>query len=321
MKMAKLPVRHHYLPQFYLKGFSTDKSKLYVFDKKTDDEKNKFRYQTTEKIAYENNLYTYKTKDRKKETLEDFFCQIEGMAKTVITKLENREDIEPIERGHLALFVAFLWLRTPTSKAETLGAQQELAEKSMRMMYHFPQQKDMMKQFFEKRGKHFTDKELDDLIDFATNPERSKFVVKFPPGYWIKQMLKLANDIYVYLAHCEWEIRHAVKKYAYITSDHPVLLIPSEKPHPFYGVGLLTPGVKKTVPLTANMYLIMHEPQKKELVLVHTIGDKDFYRQVNEWTMKNAERFVFSPDLGKLEKMLKTNPELAKPRGKRYRVS
>lgn len=191
----------------------------------------------------------------------------------------------------------------------------------MRMMYHFPQQKDMMKQFFEKRGKHFTDKELDDLIDFATNPERSKFVVKFPPGYWIKQMLKLANDIYVYLAHCEWEIRHAVKKYAYITSDHPVLLIPSEKPHPFYGVGLLTPGVKKTVPLTANMYLIMHEPQKKELVLVHTIGDKDFYRQVNEWTMKNAERFVFSPDLGKLEKMLKTNPELAKPRGKRYRVS
>lgn len=118
--MAKLPVRHHYLPQFYLKGFSTDKSKLYVFDKKTDDEKNKFRYQTTEKIAYENNLYTYKTKDRKKETLEDFFCQIEGMAKTVITKLENREDIEPIERGHLALFVAFLWLRTPTSKAETL---------------------------------------------------------------------------------------------------------------------------------------------------------------------------------------------------------
>ncbi len=98
------------------------------------------------------------------------------------------------------------------------------------------------------------------------------------------------------------------------------MLIPSEKPSPFYGVGLLTPGVKKTVPLTANMYLVMHEPQR-ELKLVHTIGDKDFFRRVNEWTMKNAERLVFSPDLSKLEKMLKIKPELAKPRGKRYRVS
>lgn len=318
--MAKLPVRHHYLPQFYLKGFSTNKSRLYIFDKKAIDEKSKFRYQTTEKIAYENNLYTYKTKDLKKETLEDFFCQIEGMAKTVIDKLEKKESIEPPERGHLALFVAFLWLRTPTSKEETLGVQQELAEKSMRIMYHLPQQKDMMRQFFEKQGKHFTDKELDDLIDFATNPKRSKLVVDFPPGYWIKQMLNLANDIYVYLAHCVWEIRHSVKPYAYITSDNPVLLIPSEKPSPFYGVGLLTPGVKKTVPLTANMYLVMHEPQR-ELKLVHTIGDKDFFRRVNEWTMKNAERLVFSPDLSKLEKMLKIKPELAKPRGKRYRVS
>lgn len=216
--------------------------------------------------------------------------------------------------------MALLWFRTPTWKAETLGAQEQLAEKMIRMRYHFPKQKDMMRDFFEKQGKHFTDAELDDLIDFAVNPKRSKIVVDFPPEHWIKQMLKLANDVYVYLAHCEWEIKHAVRKYAYLTSDNPVLLIPSEKPHPFDGVGLLTPGVKKTVPLTANMYLVMHEP-KKELLLSHTIAGKDFYRKVNEWTLKNADRLVFSPDLGKLEKMVKTKPELTKPRGKRYRIS
>lgn len=65
-KLQKLPVRHHYLPQFYLKGFSTNKTRLYVFDKKATEEKSQFRYQTTEKIAYENNLYTYKTKNLKK---------------------------------------------------------------------------------------------------------------------------------------------------------------------------------------------------------------------------------------------------------------
>lgn len=316
----KLPVKHHYVPQFYLRGFSRDGNRLYVFDKKAKEEKTKYRYQTIKKIAYENNLYTYTTKSRKKETLEDFFSKIEGKANQVIIKLSQKKDIKPRQRGYLALFVALLWLRTPTSKKETLGAQEELYEKTTRMRFRFPQQKEKIKKFLESRGKKLTDDEIDDLIDFATNPKRSKITLNFPPGYWIKQMLLLANDIYSYLAICNWEIKHAVRKYAYLTSDKPVLLIPSEKPHPFYGVGLLTPGVKKTVPLTPSMYLVMHEPQE-EPELVHTQGDKNFYRKVNEWTMRNADRLVFSPDLGKLEKMVKTKPELTQPRGKRYRIS
>lgn len=316
----KLPKKHHYLPQFYLKLFSQDRHHLHVYDKKISSKEFMFRYQTTEKIAFETNLYTYKTKDGKKETLEDFFCQIEGLANEVIKKLELRQDINPQERGHLALFIAFLWLRTPTSKNETINAQEELTEKTIRMMYHFPQQKEMVKKFLEEKGEHPSDKELDDLIDFAANPKRSKIVINFPPEYWLKQMLSLANNIYIYLAQCEWEIKHAIKKYAFITSDNPVLLIPSEKPHPFYGVGLSKPGVKKIVPLSANMFLIMHEP-KKELILIHTEADKNFYRKVNELTMKNAERFVFSPELGKIQKLVKTKKELTIPRGKRFIIS
>jgi len=317
--MPKLPKRHHYLPQFYLKGFSQDNSHLYIFDKKIIKDEIRFRYQTTEKIAFENNLYTYTTKDLKTETLEDFFSLIEGKAKKVISKLEKKEEITPRQRGHLALFIALLWYRTPTWKSETLGMQSELAEKMIRSRYHFPQQKELMKDFFKKEGKHLTDEELDDLIDFAVNPKRSKIVMDFPPGYWIKQMLELADKTYVYLAHCGWEVKHATKKYAFITSDNPVLLIPSEEPHPFYGFGLLTPGVKKTIPLTASMYLAMHEPNK-ELILFHTEADKEFYKQANIWTMRNAERLVFSPVLGKIEKMVKTMPEITKPRGKKDRI-
>ncbi len=318
--MPKLPKKHHYLPQFYLKGFSQDKSHLHIFDKKMGKNESQFRYQTTEKIAYENNLYTYRTKDLKKETLEIYFSQIESLAKKVIARLENRTDITPKERGHLSLFIALLWFRTPTWKTETLGLQSELAEKMIRMRYHFPQQKELMRDFFEKKGKHFTDEELDNMIDFAVNPKRSKIVIKFPPEHWIKQMLKLANDVYIYLAHCGWEVKHATRKYAFLTSDNPVLLIPSEKPHPFYGFGLLTPGVKKTIPLTANMYLAMHEPQEG-LVLFHTIAEKEFCKEANIWTTRNAERLIFSPVLGKIEKIIKTTPELAKPRGKQYRIS
>lgn len=317
--MSKLPKHHHYLPQFYLKGFSLDKNKLCVFDKKSTDSSAQYRNQSIEKIAYENNLYTYETKSGTKETLEDFFSQIEGQSKNIIDKLENKQEITPIERGYLSLFVSLLWLRTPSSKTNSLGAQEELAEKSMRMYYSFPQQKEMMKRFFKNQGKAMADEEIDDLIDFAKNPKRSKFTIDFPTGYWIKQMLTLADKIYTFLAHCVWEIRHSNKNYAFITSDSPVLLIPSEKPHPFYGYGLITTGVKKVVPLSSKICLVMHDPEK-DLKIIHTIADKDFFRQINEWVTKNSERFVFSATKGKIEKMIKTKPELAKPRGKTYRV-
>jgi hypothetical protein len=65
----------------------------------------------------------------------------------------------------------------------------------------------------------------------------------------------------------------------------------------------------------------MHEPHKEELIISHTEADKDFFRKANTWTMRNAERFVFSPDLGKIENMVKAMPEITKPRGKRYMVS
>lgn len=320
-KLNKLPSKHHYVPQFYLKGFSQDKSKIHVFDKKVSASDNHFRYQSIEAVGYENNLYTYINKDLEKETLEDFFSQIEGLAKIVIDLLEKQAEITPMQRGHLALFISLLWQRTPVFKNETLGAQEELAEKSMRMLYHFPQQKMLMKKFFEERGEQMSDDEIQDLIDYATDPNRNEIKVDFPPEHWIKQLLEFSDRIYPYLAHCEWEVKHAVTKYAFITSDNPFLLIPSEKPHPFYGIGLITPGVKKTIPLTSNMYLVMHEPHKEELIIRHTEADKDFFRKANTWTMRNAERFVFSPDLGKIEKMVKAMPEITKPRGKRYMVS
>lgn len=316
----KLPKRHHYLPQFYLKGFSQDKSRLFLYDKMIKDPKLQFPYRTTENIGLENNLYLYTNKSMKKETLEEFFSKIENLAKNVIEKLENRIEITPYERGHLALFVAFLWFRTPSAKKESLNMQEEMTEKLMRMMFSFPEQKTLVKKFLSERGEVKTEDEIDDLIDFVKNPERSRLKMKFPNGYWIKQMLEMANKIYIYLAHCSWEIRHSDKRYAFITCDSPVMLIPSEKPHPFYGIGLLTPGVKKIVTLNSRMCLIMHEPYE-ELYLNHTPGDKDFVRLINSWQFEEADRFVFSPDKGKIEKMVKLNPDLTKSRCKRYSIS
>lgn len=103
-----LPKRHHYIPQFYLKGFSSDGEHLFVLDKQAL-ENEKFRYQTINSIAFQKHLYTYQTKSRGKETLEDLFSQIEGRAAAVIRKVELKQDLTDQERNDFSLFLSFIF--------------------------------------------------------------------------------------------------------------------------------------------------------------------------------------------------------------------
>lgn len=299
----KLPKKHHYIPQFYMKGFSQDSNNLWVYDKKSKNP-NDVKKLTTKTIAFENNFYTYLSIHKTKETMEDMFCQMEGLAANVINKIANGHEIDSQEKADLAVFISFLWLRTPKSKKRmakmTTNLYEQVSRKSIAMT---PNQK--LIDFFATRGKVMTDKEIDELKEFATDEKRSRFALKIPQNYWIKEMLQLGMDITPTFQMCDWEFCVTDKPYAFITSDNPFMLIPSEPVHPFYGLGLLTPGAKKVLPLNSKVCLVMHEPKKNPINTYRKV-DKDFFRMVNMFSYKNAKRFVFSPDEGKLVKLNKT---------------
>ncbi len=48
----------------------------------------------------------------------------------------------------------------------------------------------------------------------------------------------------------------------------------------------------------------MHEPKENPQNKYREV-DKDYFRMINNLTYKNAQRFVFSPDEGKLSKIHK----------------
>lgn len=314
----KLPKNHHYIPQFYLRGFSLDGKHLHILDKKASGPDLMYRRQTIESIAYEKQLYTYRNTDGEKETLEDMFGEIEGKAKISIEKLSEKKKLTLEERSWLALFISLIQLRTPASKNEMLGADQQAREKIMRMSFNAP--RDFIKKRFEAIGHKLNDEELDDTINFAQDEKRSKVVVDYPPEYWIRRMLLLSSDLALLMSSFVWEVRHADKPFAFLTSDNPFLLIPGEKPDPFHGVGLITPKAKKILPLKANLCLIMHDP-KSTPIQVHTIADKAFSRKINEYTVRHANRFIFSPEKGKIEKIANTKKELLVPWENMYTVS
>src|SRR5688572_25151337 len=104
------PKLHHALAQFYQHGFCRDE-KLWVFDR----ERVQFRKQSPKVTAAETHLYSLQNPDGSKDTsIESILASyVEGPTKPIITKLENGERITEDERGQIAMFAAFMKVRTP----------------------------------------------------------------------------------------------------------------------------------------------------------------------------------------------------------------
>ncbi len=310
--------KQHYIPQFYLKGFSQDGEHIHIYDKEKG-EKGEMRYQTTIQVAHENHFYTYRTKKGTKENLEDLFGQFESDASAIIEKVYKERKITPEEKEKLALFIAFLYTRVPTFKHKTQEMHSKMGEKLLRIRFKMTPKEWLKKFYREKEGKEFTDAELDNLIDFATNPKRSRIKFEYPNEYWIKIMLKMAVEIAPAFYVMDWLFLFTDRPYAFITNDNPFLLIPPEDYDRFWGVGLLTPKARKVIPLRSDMCLLMGDLNEKPIVRFANT-DKKFFRQVNEHLMLECERFCFSPDKGKLEKLVKELKPYSLPKLERIKV-
>jgi len=310
--------KQHYIPQFYLKKFSQDGEYVYIYDKKVG-EKGEIRYQTTIQVAHENHFYTYRTKKGTKENLEDLLGQFEGDASAIIERVHQERKITPEEKEKLAIFISFLYTRVPAFKHRTEEMHTKVGEKVARMMARMTPKEKLKKFYREKEGRDPTDAEVDDIIDFAINPKRSKIRFKYPNGYWIKIMLKMAMEIAPAFFGMDWLFLFTDQPYAFITSDNPFLLIPPEDYDRFWGVGLITPRARKVIPLRSDMCLMMGDLSENPVVRF-TDTNKEFFRSINVHTVLGSEKFCFSPDKGKLEKLVKELKPYNIPKVERIRV-
>ena len=68
--------RHHYLPQFYLKGFVNNIGRYYLFDK----DKEEIRESTPSNSFYQNHRNTGSVGDEKMVLLEDMYAHISPLS-------------------------------------------------------------------------------------------------------------------------------------------------------------------------------------------------------------------------------------------------
>lgn len=105
------PVKHHYIPQFYQRGFISDKSnRIWVYERGREPRQYSVR-KTGMKIA----LYGFTNSQGEidTETVEKELAKIDDYGAKVIQRIEKNSQLSDKERRRLCRFVSVMWRRTP----------------------------------------------------------------------------------------------------------------------------------------------------------------------------------------------------------------
>lgn len=107
--------KHHYLPQFYLRGFTNPEGSFYIFDKKNEE----IRASNPLNSFYVNNRNTSTVKDEKFVLLEDIYAQFDSLTAPHLEKLRKTtpENLNmATEMFHrVRMFITQMYWRVPRS--------------------------------------------------------------------------------------------------------------------------------------------------------------------------------------------------------------
>lgn len=83
--MTNPPKRHHFVPEFYQKGFCSDEGNLYAYKKTFGG----LKEWSPAQILYKDNLHTITLGKEKTLAIETFYSQIEGQFSKYIDLLKT----------------------------------------------------------------------------------------------------------------------------------------------------------------------------------------------------------------------------------------
>lgn len=288
--MNKSKHRHHYIPVFYLKGFTDpqDDSRIWVYDK--DDEK-VFNV-SPEKIAFERHYHTFINEEGEKDSdsIEDLLSNIEGESAEVIRKIHSRDKLTPEDKMSFAVFVATMMVRIPNYRKNMETAITGLIGKMTKVMAS-------NKEAFHESYKRF--QKAKDISDDMDPEEIRKFMesedykLSVRPDFMMfiafNQIQELARVFFT----MNWLFVEATNEHKYLTGDNPLFYCdPTHKQNSIYGVGLTNDLIEVTLPLSNE--LCAYASWHGEFDYNHVPGRNNIIKSINKRTISSSLRFVFA---------------------------
>lgn len=226
-------------------------------------------------------------------------ASIEGNTKPIIDKINNKEIFDLDEKLILAAFISLLHSRVPYYEEE----HNEILEKYIKICNkNIFSSKENTQKLIKQIAKNKEEKNIspESIMDFIKS---GQYTVKANKEWILESMFDMAREFSIHLFRMDWEFCYSSKT-SFVTSDNPFVLVPPAdyKKRGIHGLGILVPGVKKIVPLTQKVCLVIHD--KGDKIEKKDISSREV-REINSYIAKNCNGLLIARDKVLLEKLIK----------------
>lgn len=296
----------HYVPQFILRRFHSDKGRLHVYDKWS----RRSFVSSTRNVAAEKGFYDIKINDTV-VTLEPVMCEIENAAISALNAMTDDASLASMTEEQKKAVVHFFGTQVMRTRSA----------------------RDMLKQMQEGFRNILPEKNLQESqlpAGFFMNDEGLKMSSLMNLG--------IADELAPQFLNKSWLLNRTPPDCSFYISDNPIVRKNYHPPSPLMGNnGLACPGIQIHMPLSPTITLSFicetlvepfREHKKTEMSpdasipLLDAIDsgqpllvERENVVHLNSLQVAHANRFIFAStdDFSLVNEMLESNPELAKP--------
>ena len=255
----------HYVPRYYLKGFSQNDGKtIYVYDK---TERRCFTTQV-KSIANETDFYS--------PEVEKYLANgIENPANDVLKKIRDRVEISPGDKQTLSAYMTCMMKRVPKGKEKlkdlaphTAEAVRQRIDSLLNVAAAAQPEKN---EFIQKRRA-----EIGEIIDkYAKDPPKEIWLTNMPPEKSPRVLAALSSMTWRFLTFDEYP--------AFLTSDNPLFF--------FTSMGIGNPESEVTFPISSHITL--WATWQLDLKEGYFPTNSQVVKELNRRTCSIATRYAF----------------------------
>lgn len=284
--MSEIARKHHYLPQFYLKGFTKEenKGKLFVFDKNICNQ----WLSLPKNIAYENDLYKMEKDEdisADEDSLEQSFAEFESMVAPIIKEMEERKIIPKGEDFILLInFIALIHCRLPSVNEQSIRPLLDNAKKQLEMV---ASNKDLYESIIKSEGIECK-YNYDEMKEFLTS---DRYAVEAEQNSKMKMLIDQIDKAIPLLLGRKWSLLLCDDDLGgFICSDNPVVQISLFELPSCISRELEIRCTEITIPLSKNMAMIGKIDFEEEYGFIKP----RLLAEINKRTLNNSVRFLYS---------------------------
>jgi hypothetical protein len=246
--------RHHYVPQFYLRGFVKDPKHPRLFA--IDTTERKVFHPSPKDVAVELNFHTIDISGKPSDVVETTMSEMESMFAPAVARIRESQSLASDEdRGLLFTFMAFLLIKNPRMRSRISKPLGDLALYTMQMEASDPESWNRKMEQAKREGTIAQGADTEQLRRLLLQGDAFKVGLSVAAHLYFE--FRAIDFIAKMLEQRHWMLLRAPQnKTGFITSDNPVTLTWYDQEGTPYPPGLGLPNTQLLFPIANELGLM-----------------------------------------------------------------